>query len=330
MAHFSRRMLFGITAATVLRGVVPAPFIAPAFAQGPPTAKLKRIRMVTMGTPNLESAVAWYQQWLDYKPGRRGKIAEGMAASWGAPGMAGRDFVLMQPSSGEDVSIRLASIDPVPAFNQLATLGWNATELVVADLDASFKKFQAAPAQILEAPDGIGLGAIKAFQVKGPSGEVLYLTSNTGDRLKSNHPEPTSPIGRPFIMIVGGRDLKELKKFYLETFDLGDQGDLQLKVRVLNNYFKLPEDTKTDIAVVVLSERGNKIELDQMPKATVERPKTMGQLPPATAMVSFSVADLDTIAAPLLDAPRNNYGKVRSACCKGPAGELIELVEDRK
>jgi len=253
-----------------------------------------------------------------------------MATSWGAPAMAGREFALMQPASGEDVFIRLASIDPVPAFTQLATYGWNATEIVVADVDASFAKFQKAPELILAAPDGIGLGAIRAFQVKGPSGEVLYLTGNTGDRLKSNHPEPTSPIGRPFIMIVGGPDRAALKKFYLDTFNLGDQGDLQLTVRVLANYFKLPPTQKFELSVVTMSERGNKIELDQLPPAAVERPRNPGQLPPGTAMVSFSVADLDVIAAPLMDAPRGNYGKVRSACCRGPANEWIELVEDRK
>lgn len=301
-----------------------------AVAQGPPDAVLKRIRMVTVATPNVDAAVAWYEKWLDYKPTRKGAISDRMASSWGLPGMTGRAFALLQPASGEDVYLRIAAIDPPARPAPLIGWGWTAIEIAVADVDASFEKLKQSGAEVLAAPDGIGVGVIRAFQVKGPAGEVLYLTGNTGDRLKSNHPEPKSPIDRPFIMVMGGPDRLALKSFYREIFRLGDQGDLTLNVRVINNAFKRPAAEKTDLSVLVMAERGNKLEIDQLPANAVAKPRTMGQLPPGIAMVSFSVADLDAIPAAWRNPPDNTYGEVRGGVLSGPADELIELVEDRK
>lgn len=300
------------------------------IAQGPPEAVLKRIRMVTVATSDVNQAEAWYVRHLDYKPTRRGKISDRMAAAWGLLAMGGREFALLQPAGGEDVYIRLAAIDPPARPVPLISPGWTAIEIAVADLDASFAKLKNAGVEILAAPDGIGVGAIRAFQVKGPAGEVVYLTGNSGDRLKSNHPEPKSAIDRPFIMVMGGPSRAELKTFYRDLFRLGDQGDLSLTVRILNNALKRPADTKTDLSVLVMSERGNKLEIDQLPPDLPERPKAMGQFPPGIAMVSFSVSDISALPAAWRAQPDNTYGEVRAGTLSGPAGELIELVEDRK
>ena len=301
-----------------------------AVCQGPPDAALKRIRMVTVATTDVVAAEAWYARWLDYRPARRGKISGRMASAWALLGMTGRDYALMQPASGDDVYLRIAAIDPVAKPVPLIGWGWTAIEIGVTDVDASFAKLKQSGAEVLAPPDGIGVGTIRAFQVKGPAGEVLYLTGNTGDRLKSNHPELKSAIDRPFIMVMGGPDRAALKAFYRDTFRLGDQGDLSLNVRVINTAFKRPATEKTDLSVLTMRERGNKLEIDQLPPGAIERPKTMGQLPPGIAMVSFSVANVDTLPVAWRNPPDFTYGKVRAGTLSGPAGEFIELVEDRK
>jgi catechol 2,3-dioxygenase-like lactoylglutathione lyase family enzyme len=322
MTKMMRSILMALAAALLIQ--------APVEAQGPPEAVLKRIRMVTVATPDVARARDWYAKWLDYKPAGAGKISERMAAQWGLLAMAGREYVLMQPASGEDVYLRIAAIDPPARPAPLISPGWTAIEIGVADVDASYARLKDSGAEVLAGPEGIGVGAIRAFQIKGPAGEVLYMTGNTGDRLKSNHPELKGAIDRPFIMVMGGPDRAAIKAFYRELFRLGDQGDLSLTVRILNNALKRPAETRTELSVLVMSERGNKIEIDQFPPDLPERPKAMGQFPPGIAMVSFSVADLSALPASWRAMPDTTYGDNMAGTLSGPAGELIELIADRK
>jgi hypothetical protein len=302
----------------------------PLAAQGPAAAKLKRIKMATVGVSDLTAAAAWYSTWLAYVPQGIGRTSKDVAASWGTPAMAGRRQILLQPESGEDVFVRLIEIDPIADYEPLRGYGWNAIEIAVEDTDAVYRRLQGTDVRIIGEPHTLGVGApIRAMQVLGPGGEVIYLTSHGGDRAKSNHPVPKSPIDRPFIMVLAGPDVRALKAFYRDTFDLGDQGDLRLPVEVLARAMNLPLDHVFDLSVLVLAERGNKLELDGLPAPAGPRPRTPGQLPPGVAITSFSVASLEAVAATFIAPPKAHYGRVRSACVLGPAGEIIELIEDR-
>jgi hypothetical protein len=322
--HRRRVLIAGLGA---LAGLAARP---PALAQGPPGAKLRRIKMATVGVPDVTAAAAWYSTWLSYTPQGMGKIAKDLAASWGTPAMAGRRQILLQPESGEDVFIRLVEIDPVPEYKTLLGYGWNAIEIAVENADAVERGLIGGAVRIIGKAEALAPGSpIRALQVVGPGGEVIYLTSHGGDRAKSNHPVPKSAIDRPFIMVVAGPDLAALKTFYRDTFALGDQGDLKFTVGILAEALNLPASHVFDLSVLVLAETGNKLELDALPPPAGPRPRTPGQLPPGVAVTSFSVRSLDDISAPFIAPPRRLYGAVRAATLAGPVGELIELIEDR-
>lgn len=300
------------------------------LAQGPAEAKLRRIKMATVGVPDIAAAQAWYERWLDYRLIERGPISPALAASWGTPAMANRASVTLGPASGADVFVRLASIDAVADYTPLTSYGWSAIEITVQDADVLQKRIEAGDTRIIGKAMALAPGSpIRAMQVIGPGGEVVYLTSHTGDRKASNHPEITTPIDRPFIMVLAGPDLSALKRFYREAFSLGDQGDLSLPVGILSTALKLPDTYKLDLAVLSLAERGNKLELDGLPAPAAKRPQHAGQLPPGVAITSFSVTRLDDIFVPFVTPPQKLYGPLRAASFIGPVGEITELIEDR-
>jgi catechol 2,3-dioxygenase-like lactoylglutathione lyase family enzyme len=321
-----RRVVLGATAAAL-------PWAA--AAQGPAAAKLKRIKAATVATPDVSAAARWYAGALGYRIAERNVISPALAAAWGAPAMAGRTMVTLLPESGADVPIRIVEIDPMPAPEPLTTWGWSAIEIAVQDVDALYARLKrgwlAPPIRLLGEPRALSPGSpIVAMQLRGPAGEVLYLTANTGDRLKSNHPEPRSMVDRTFIAVLAGPDLAALKTFYRDRFALGDQGDMTLPVPSRAVAHGLPADHPYTISVVVLAERGNKIELDGFPPgATGPRPQWPGQLPPGTAMMSFSVAGFDGLDGATIAPPAALYGSLRAATFRGPAGELTELIADR-
>lgn len=302
-----------------------------ARAQGPATAKLRRIKMATVAVADVSQAALWYSTWLSYVPRGRGKISKDLALAWGTPAMAGREQILLQPESEADVFVRLINIDAVPDYVPLRSYGWSAIEMAVQDVDALEAAFEKSDVRIIGRAAALAPGSpIRAMQVVGPGGEVVYLTSHTGDRAASNHPEITTPIDRPFIMVLAGPDLAAMKTFYRDTFLLGDQGDFSLPVQVLSDALGLANSHVFTLSVLVMAERGNKLEFDGLPRPGTVRPRNPGQLPPGVAITSFSMASLDDIAAPFIAPPRVLYGSTRAASLIGPAGEIIELIEDRR
>lgn len=290
-------------------------------------SRLKRIKMATIGAPDIDQFVDWYGQWLDYGVVERGVVAGDLAASWGAPASAGRPYALLGPASGEDVYLRAVEIDPVPAFKTLTSWGWAAVEITVSDVDAVMDNLKGSPFKTIGLPRALTSDSpIRAMQVVGPAGEVVYLTGNTGDRAASNHPEPKTLIDRIFIMVLAGPDKPALKTFYLDKFGLGDQGDLAFPVQVLSDAQGLPADHIYDLSVLVASERGNKLELDQYAPQFGARPGPADQLSPGVAMTTFEVDSFKDLAIDLIKPPTPLYDGYLAATFIGPAGERTELI----
>ncbi len=325
-----RRSFIGALSASAL--ITPARAQVPASALG---SKLKRIKMATIAGPDLGAVEKWYAGALDYKVIARAKISAKQAASWGVPGMTGRDMITMAPESGGDVWIRACQIDATQPPKALTTWGWSSIEIALQDTDKLYAKLKQgwldAPMKVLGEPKPIAPNSpIYAMQIQGPAGEVLYLTSNTGDRFKFNHPDPKSFVDRPFIAVLAGPDLAKLKAFYIDGFQMGPQGDAGGPIQSRATAHGMPADHVYRYSVAVCAERGNKIELDEFPaEATGPQKAKAGQFPMGTVMFSFSVANFDGLPAQTLTPPEPLYDKIRAATLRGPAGELTELIADR-
>lgn len=84
-----------------------------AYLKTEETTRITRIKMGTIGSVDLPSTEDWYTNWLGYSVVDRGEVSEALAASWGAPGVVGRPYIVMQPESGADVFIRAVKSDGV-------------------------------------------------------------------------------------------------------------------------------------------------------------------------------------------------------------------------
>lgn len=294
-----------------------------------PVPKLKRIKMATIAVPDLDAIEPLYKEWLGYEVVERGDVPEELANSWGAPKSAGRPFIMMQPESGTDVYIRAVEIDPVPGHKAMTTWGWNAIEIIVDDPDAVYEKLLDSPFTLLGKPKGLkNYPSIRATQFKGPAEDVLYLTAETGDRTNSLLPRPGAFVGRIFIMVVAGPDINALQDWYVETFDMARGPINNSPIDLINEAQGLPLGSERPLTIVGLSEHGNILELDGYGENTGPRLQNEGQLPPGMAMTSVIVDSIDAIDVETITAPVTTYGS-RSATVVGPAGELLELIEDR-
>jgi catechol 2,3-dioxygenase-like lactoylglutathione lyase family enzyme len=301
-----------------------------------PKPLLKRIKMVTVGAPDVGKAQSWYKDGFGYRVREEGKVPPALAESWGAPKAAGRPMVLMSTDASPDVFIRIVETAAVPGYKPMTSWGWNSFELVINDIDAVHARMKGSPFTVLGEPAPLKSSpSIKVMQVQGPANDVWYMANETGDRTKSTLPDPGGPIGRPFIVILAGADIEKVRDWYADVFQIAKASIRESGGKVVPHALGLPEGSSLPISLLALGEPGNRIQLDGYKTYGVgARPRTPGHLPPGNAMVSFSVDDLGSIKATTLAKPASipgaGYQGARTATLAGPAGELIELIEEKR
>jgi len=337
MKLFSRRTSIGALVALSLTALLALSL--PSQAQTATTAAkpepaLKRIQMATLTTPNLKQLEQDYGKWIDYRVRERGQISAELAQSWGAPQVAGQPYVLLSSDASPDIFIRaIEAKAPTPEYRPLTDHGWNAIEIIVEDPDRLRQKLEGSPFKIIGEPAPLGAyPTIRAFQVVGPSGEVIYFTAETGDRSRSPLPPPNGDIGRIFIMVVAGGNIDALLDFYSSRFNLQRNVARQMRVGVVARAQQLADGETIGLATARLGEHGNLLEFDGYnPQRTGPRATRPGDLPAGIVSTSFAVNSLDSLAlewiTPPAQYPGLAYAGGRAATARGPAGELIELIE---
>jgi hypothetical protein len=239
--------------------------------------------------------------------------------------VAGRPFLTMEPASAEPVHLRFVASPAAAGCRALTTHGWNATEIVVQDVDALATSLADSPFRLIGGPRSLQrFPMIRAMQALGPAGECLYFTqvgAGSGLDLAAAH----SFVGRVFIVVAGGCSLDAMFDTYAAFTNEVDP-PVRTRVEVISRANGLPPETDHPHALVKLP-HGTLIELDGYPDVTTPRAVASGELPSGMAIVSFDFDDIArySCCAPPAQALLPRAG--RAATFKGSAGELIELVE---
>lgn len=291
---------------------------------------LTAIIAVTLSAPDLDAAESAYAQHLHYRVVDRGAVTLDLASGWGAPLAEGRRYVLLQPESGEPTYLRIVQSPPTPGFEAVKTLGWNANEILVQDVDALAARLTGSPFRMIGPPRPLSSSSnVRAMQVIGPAGELNYLTCippGGGTFIKT---PAKSPVDRSFIAVVGGPSIEAMRSFYQDQLGLKVTPAYSSTIKVLQDAWGLPPTSETRMALAQISP-GFLVELDEYPEAAPARPQRPGDLPPGMAMVSFLVDSLEGLKViwQVTPAVRSQapYDGRRAGMVRGAAGEWIELI----
>ncbi len=292
-------------------------------------AALGAIRAVTCSVPDLGLIERAYVNELGYVVAARGLVGFAQACAWGAPDTTGFPVLTLAPASGEAVFLRFIEDPHATGWTALTTFGWNATEFIVQNVDELARRLEGGAFRIIGPPRPLTrFPQIRAMQVLGPAGECCYFTqvaAECGLDLAVAH----SYVGRVFIVVAAGPDANALFAPYARFGNSFDP-PVATPVRVISNAHNLPLDTLHRHGLIRLPE-GTRIEVDEYPRTACPRDRVDGLLPPGMAIVSFSVRSFDH-CGPLVGppAPAELPGSKRaSACLRGTAGELIELIAEQ-
>jgi hypothetical protein len=292
-----------------MSGDKPAPAIGP-------------IAAVTVVTPSLAASEAAYGGWLGYRSLGRGRVSPALAGLWSAPEVAGSPWLLMAPASAEDFVFRFIERPATGAYRAFSGHGWNAAELMVQNVDAIAGTLGDSPFEIVAPPMDLSFCPdIRAMQVRGPGGEICYLTEFKRPVPGLDAPPARSPVDRAFIVIVGGSSLDSLQRHYASRFGVPETPAMESRVQTMALEFGLPREARFKIAALPLAGRCY-VEADEMPGAA--RPLPATGLPAGIAIVTFQGTSAAGISPPAPEPPYR--GAVAVSCERGAAGELIEIV----
>lgn len=284
----------------------------------------------TLVTADYERCVAAYVDSLSMRVVESDRVGAALGDLWAAPGLVGARYAVLVSESGvpwvrviEDVAIQ-----PAVPFKQR---GWMSLEVAVQDVDRLAAELEGSPFEIHRPPADLDVSEdIRAMQVIGPAGEVLYLT-----QIKRPVPPFEIPVARCrvdhlFIPVMSCADRDSAQAFY-ERFPDCTSFRFDTIITSVNSAFGDDLDRKHAVAVVQLASR-TMVEIDQI-DAAVPRPREIDRLPSGIASITFEVDSLSIAGFEFLSPPITLQGQPylgrRAACCRGAGGELVELIERR-
>ncbi|MBX3478456.1 MAG: hypothetical protein KF910_12660 [Brevundimonas sp.] len=294
---------------------------------------MRMLRAATLMTPDPEATARRYGQWLDYQTVETGLIDADLAAAWGSPAMAGRRQAVCRPASGADLFLRFVEGTAPAGYRPLRTHGWAATEICVQDVLAVHERMARpdSPFRVIGPPRRLdGMAMIHAMQVRGPDGEIVYLTQIEDDPPGMTLPRAAGLIDTVFIMVMACSDLTASKAWVEATLGVQTTPTMDIRYTMLAQAFDLPVERKHPIAMA-LHEGDGFLELDQYPAEAAPRPRRPGELFPGVALTTFLHPDLSAVRAdwssPPAPHPGTLYGGRPAGVLTGPDGTMIELVQ---
>ncbi len=279
----------------------------------------------TLTTTHVDACVTAWCEHLHQRVHSDGVVSEALAAAWQRPLLAGARQVWLANALGEPWLRLLGSDDAVPV-KPFEHAGWLSLEINVEDVDALHEALLDSPFTILGAPADLDISPdIRAMQVVGPTGEVLYLTQIKRDVPGFDLPLARCAVDKIFIPVL----LAQSRDRALQTFEqfpgtVGNRFDT--RITVINRARGLPLETRHPIATLQL--RGQSlIEIDELDGLS-PRPRSMHDLPTGISLISFAMRNGDALpdgclAYRLQDGPFSGH---RGYLMEGAAGELIELL----
>lgn len=289
-----------------------------------------RIMGGVVTTPDIDAALADYRDRLDLDLVEDRPLDPALAEAWAAPATAGRRMATLAPKSGAHCFIRLVEQEVPAGFVPTRTFGWAAYELTVKDVYGWPARLGGSGFEIVGPPKPIeNLPYFVPMQIVGRGREMLYLNEVATNTPSSDLPKATSLSDHIFIVILATPDREAAMAWYQDRLGLDAGGVYTIEYTMINKAFDLAAGTQSTISML---QKGRLpiVEVDGYPAAATPRPTTPGALPPGNALVTLAIDSLDR-DLPFLAPPARRDGPLyadrRTATLRGPAGELLELVE---
>jgi hypothetical protein len=245
------------------------------------------IKLVTILTPNLESALSLYRESFDWQEVFEERtVSLAQANRWNSSQLLG---ARIRTIAGINGGVRFIESDTYDEVPPLRTYGWTALEICVDDVFKYTERAIAAGFHLLNEPVALANTEkplpLIASQLAGKNGEIVYITQILGEVPNFELPDVSNESGSIFICVLGASNLEFSRTALESKFKLRRASDRQVAIKVINKVYDQPLDNTHRLSSLQLDER-NAIEIDQLPNEATSREKKRGFLPPGISVVS--------------------------------------------
>ena len=243
---------------------------------------------------------------LGLVPCARWQISAARATAWGQPQLAGLPVLELGPAAKGPSLLRCIEVQGAPVRPTRLSHGWMALEILVQDVDALAAQLarlaQLAPSAftVVGAAADLELSPnIRAMQLIGPAGEMLYLT-----QVKAPVPPFEVPLSTPwpykaalgplFIAVMSTPSRAAVLQACAQLLPKA-QLQFETKVTVLNRALGRPVDQRWPVATLQFAGE-SLFEIDEVIDAQVTTPAS-GELPSGLAWISMDASGQNPAAA---------------------------------
>ncbi len=276
------------------------------------------IALCTLLATDGDALVSAYTSWLHQQVAAAGPLDADTAAATGYPQLAGARSWLLCNRVGRRW---LQVIEDRSALSRdsLHSYGWMALEVLVADVDRLADSLRDSPFALLRPAADLDLSdRIRACQVRGPAGEILYLTQIRGDVPPFELPACEAPVDHLFIPVLSSPSRERSLAQYGRI--AGSDGlNFDTKITVLNQARGYALDRRHPVATLQLAGRCL-LEIDQVADTAEPAPGVYSGM----ACVAFDCANpapadaITPASGPFAGRPVSSH--------RGCAGEHFTLL----
>jgi hypothetical protein len=276
------------------------------------------VALCTLVSADGEALARSYTRWLYQEISAAGELDSKTALVLGLPELAGQRYWTLSNARGRQW-LQIIDFPQATPRDSLATHGWLAMEVLVENVDELADSLQDSPFELLRPAADLDVSdKIRACQVRGPAGEILYLTQVKGDVPPFELPACEAPVDRLFIPVLStpSRD-QSLEQYSAISGNKGINFDT--KITVVNQARGFDLDLRHPVATLQLSGQAL-IEIDQIAD-TGESPAGVNS---GIANIAFyCAANARENTQPLTEGP---FAGRRAESHEGCAGECFTLV----
>jgi len=296
------------------------------------TAALGPTLISTLTTDRLDACVAEWCDHLHQRIHSQTRLTAKQAQAWNFPALAGTRVTWLENLNG-DPWLRIIEDPQATPIAPFQEPGWLSLEICVTDVDSLREELRGSPFDIIGEPADLDISPdIRAMQLVGSAGEVLYLTQIKAPVPGFDLPAARCIVDKLFIPILLATSREAAAAVYRQFPDT-KSSQFDTKITVVNRAHNLPLDQRHPVAVIHLA-GSHLIEIDEirsLKKGSYDGSTFPSTMPPGISMISFAINDLAAIPAssPTYIIEDGPYANSHASLIRGQAGELIELIAQK-
>ena len=282
------------------------------------TPALGPVALCTLIAQDGQALVEAYCSALHQQAEQAHSLDEGTAWALGRPQLAGNPAWLLSNARGRQW-LHIVEYTEARPRKALHTLGWMAMEVLVENADELADQLALSAFELLRPPADLDVSdRIRAFQARGPAGEILYLTQVKGPVPPFDLPTCRAPVDHLFIPVLSTPSRDASLQDYSAIS--GNQGlTFDTRITVVNQAREQDLEQRHPVATLQLAGQ-SLIEMDEIAGSE----DTGNGITAGMACVTFHCSGPPGEEARLLAS--GPFAGHPVSACTGTAGERFALI----